>query len=107
MYTKTLPICLFTDSALQKGTQHLLITPSFLLFHILHESAVGYPVTAGCGVVAGKVPVALVMRAGIMQPFYRLINNIYLSRYLFVTKHPGYFSAYLFYCKRLVNSLHK
>ena len=54
-----------------------LVSPLIPSFHIIHKRLIHYTVTARCGIVAGKVPVAQVAGAGSVQRLDSLVDNVY------------------------------
>ena len=52
-----------------------LIPPYILSFHVVHEGFVAYPVAAGRGIVAGKIPIAQVGRTCLVERFDGLVDH--------------------------------
>ena len=79
-----------------------LIATHVFAVYIVKEGLVTHFVAAGCGVVAGKIPVAGIGWAGFVQVFDALIYNVYRSCYFRWSYKLRYFIGNLLRCKWLV-----
>ena len=80
----------------------MIFSLHFLIF-VFHEGLVHQPVPTWGGVVPRKVPVALMLRTGSMQPLYGLEDELHGCLHSRRTEHLRHLAVDFFYGKRLVD----
>ena len=54
------------------------ISPCIITFIIINKRLIDYFVAAGCREIAGEIPIAGMIRAGFMQVFYSLEDDLHI-----------------------------